>query len=76
MAKLNDSTLEGYRDDYARDGAVALRQVISPKWIERLRGGVEENLRRQAVMRASTRRKERLGFSLVITALVADRRLS
>ena len=45
MAKLNDSTLEGYRDDYARDGAVALRQVISPKWIERLREGVEENLR-------------------------------
>ena len=45
VAKLNDSTLESYRDDYARNGAVALRQVISPKWIERLRDGVEENLR-------------------------------
>ena len=45
MTNLNKSILDSYHDDYARDGAVALRQVISTKWVERLREGVEENLR-------------------------------
>ena len=33
------------RTAYQRDGAVPLRQVVSMDWIERLREGVEENLR-------------------------------
>ncbi len=33
------------RTAYQRDGAVPLRQVVSLDWIERLREGVEENLR-------------------------------
>lgn len=37
---IDSSTLSAYQ----RDGAVVLRQVISPEWIERLREGVVQNL--------------------------------
>ncbi len=37
---IDDATVEAYR----RDGAVPLRQVFAPEWIELLTAGVEENL--------------------------------
>ena len=38
---INSDTVEAYR----RDGVTVLRQIFSADWIERLREGLEENIR-------------------------------
>ena len=38
---INSDTVEAYRSD----GVTVLRQVFSSAWIERLREGLEENIR-------------------------------
>ena len=43
-------------DAYNNDGAVCLRGVISPEWIERLRDGVAADMAAPGPMSRSTRR--------------------
>lgn len=49
MAKISAADIKRFRED----GAVALRGLLAPEWIERLRDGVEENLRAPGPMASS-----------------------
>ena len=52
---INSDIVEAYR----RDGVTVLRQVFSAAWIERLREGLEENIREPVRIGATTVRMDR-----------------
>jgi len=62
---LDQQTLTAYQ----QDGAVVLRNAISPQWIDRLREGVEQNLRQPGPYAKHYTPAGNPGMFLAITAI-------